>query len=120
MNFLCDIHIAKKLSKRLQELGHTSIHVNEILDKWFTEDPKISEYCNQNDIILISKDQDFRDSHLIIKKPKKLIKVNLGNISNKDLIQAIEEHLDWIGDVNSNSEFFMIEIFKNDVWVITR
>ncbi|ELR69466.1 hypothetical protein C900_04998 [Fulvivirga imtechensis AK7] len=71
MNFLCDVHIPKKLSKRLNELGFLSQHVNDILDKWYTKDSRISEYADANDLILITKDQDFRNSFLLNHKPRK-------------------------------------------------
>ncbi len=120
MRFLCDVHISKKLSRRLEQLGYVSLHVNDILDSWFTQDGKIAEYCDQEDLTVITKDQDFRNSHLVKRTPKKLVKINLGNIANKDLIQTIENHMDLLLEVHRDSEFFMIEIFKNDVWVVSR
>ena len=79
-----------------------------------------NKVCGQYDLILITKDQDFRISHLISHKPNKLIKINLGNISNTALIETFENHLDWIKEVNNSTESFMIEVFKNDLWVVTR
>ena len=35
-----------------------AIHVNEILDKWFTKDSDISKYAYLNDLIVITKDSD--------------------------------------------------------------
>ena len=110
----------RKLSKRLEQLGHVSLHVNDILDSWFTQDQKIAEYCDQNDFTLITKDQDFQNSHLVKRTPKRLVKINLGNIANNDLIQAIENHMDLLQEVHRDSEFFMVEIFKTDIWVISR
>ena len=77
MKFLCDVHIAIRISKKLRELGFESIHVNNILDKWHTKDKEISLYADQNELILITKDQDFRNGFLLNKTPKKLIKINL-------------------------------------------
>ena len=82
MKFLCDVHISYKLVKYLQQSDYMAIHVNEILDKWFTKDSEISTYADLNDLIVITKDSDFRDSFFIKKTPRKLIKINLGNISN--------------------------------------
>lgn len=61
MNFLCDVHITRKLSKQLAEMGHI-VHVNDILNKWNTRDVEITEYVDNNDLILITKDQDFRNT----------------------------------------------------------
>ena len=75
MKFLCDVHISYKLSKKIESLGFESIHVNFILDKWFTSDTEIAKFADSNDYILISKDADFKNSYLINKLPKKLIKI---------------------------------------------
>lgn len=37
MKFLCDVHISYKVCKFLEQYGHQAIHVNTILDKWFTD-----------------------------------------------------------------------------------
>ena len=42
MNFLCDVHISYKLVKAISDLEYKAIHVNDILDKWFTKDADIS------------------------------------------------------------------------------
>jgi predicted nuclease of predicted toxin-antitoxin system len=70
MRFLCDVHISIKISKRIQELGYDSQHVNFILDRWHSKDLAIAEFANHHDLILISKDQDFRNSFLLSQKPK--------------------------------------------------
>ncbi|MGL2963243.1 DUF5615 family PIN-like protein [Flavobacterium sp. RSB2_4_14] len=109
MKFLCDVHISFKLVNFLSSKGFECIHVNAILNKWFTEDQLIAKYADENDCILITKDADFRDSYFIKNTPKKLVKINLGNISNIDLIKIIETNLDKIETLNCN-ENFIIEI----------
>lgn len=61
MYFLCDVHIPIKLSKRIEQLGFHSEHVNNILEKWNTRDEDIAQNANQNNLTLITKDQDFRN-----------------------------------------------------------
>ena len=109
MRFLCDVHISIKLVKFLISKNHECIHVNAILDKWFTKDDVLAKYADQNNLILISKDADFRDSHYLKNTPEKLVKINLGNISNSDLILIIERNLDKIEKLNS-TESFILEI----------
>lgn len=120
MRFLCDVHIALQLSKRLEYLGYHSQHVNNILDKWHAQDNEIATYIDANDGILITKDQDFRNSYLLNRKPNKLIKINLGNISNTELLQIFEMHLKRISDLDKSYASFMIEINKDNVWVVTK
>lgn len=81
MKFLCDVHISIKLAKHINNQGFECIHINTILDKWFTIDSAIAKFSDLNDFILITKDFDFKNAFLIKKTPRKLTKINLGNIS---------------------------------------
>ena len=94
--------------------------MNNILDKWNTEDEAICQYVNKNNQILITKDQDFRNSFLLRKTPKKLIKINLGNISNADLFNVIERYIDTLKSLNQENDSFMVEINKSSFWMVTR
>ncbi len=108
MRFLCDVHISYKLTKYLISLGFELIHVNEILDKSETKDSDLCKYADKNDYVIISKDSDFRDSYFV-HPPKKLIKINLGNISNKELIRIFNDN---IGVIKLN---FLLEIDRDNI-----
>lgn len=114
MKFLCDVHISYKLVNHLNQLGHETVHVNQILDKWFTKDSEIAEYANENDFIIVSKDSDFRDSFFIKRKPARLIKINLGNISNSELILIFNQVINLMKDISTENSF-MIEIDKKSI-----
>ncbi len=107
MQFLCDVHISLKIVKFLNSKNYNCIHVNSILDKWHTKDSAIANYSDENDLILITKDADFRDSYFLKNTPKKLLKINLGNISNSELITIIETNLDKIEKLNKNQSFIL-------------
>jgi predicted nuclease of predicted toxin-antitoxin system len=109
MKFLCDVHISFKLVKYLEKKGFECIHVNNILDKWFTKDSDISKFADLNDYIIITKDQDFKNSHLLKNSPKKLIRIILGNISNFELLELFEKYLPAI-EFQSQTKSFFIEI----------
>jgi predicted nuclease of predicted toxin-antitoxin system len=70
MQFLCDVHISHKIVNYLNSAGYKTIHVNSILDKWYTKDIDICTYADNNDFIVITKDSDFRDSYFIKRTPK--------------------------------------------------
>ena len=110
MKFLCDVHISIKLSKHLNNLGFECVHVNTILDKWHTSDSNIAKYSDTNDFTLITKDFDFKNSFLVNKTPKKLIKINLGNISNIVLIEIFNRFVSEMKTINNNHNHYMIEI----------
>jgi predicted nuclease of predicted toxin-antitoxin system len=112
MKFLCDVHISYKVVNFLAGLGYETIHVNQILDRWNTRDNDICSYADSNGLIVITKDYDFLDSYFLKNTPKKLIKINLGNISTTDLIKSLSDILDAIERLDSNSTL-LIEIGKN-------
>jgi predicted nuclease of predicted toxin-antitoxin system len=111
MKFLCDVHISYKLAKHIESLGYEAIHVNSILDKWYSKDNDIADYSDKNNFIIISKDSDFRDSYFVKKSPKKLIKINLGNISNTELIDTFTKLLAKLKDIDTDKDF-LIEVDK--------
>lgn len=117
MRFLCDVHISFKIVNYLISLGFEAVHVNNILDKWNTKDKAICEYADSNDFIVVTKDSDFRDSFFINKTPRKLLKINLGNILNQELIKILSENIDSIRKLNSKSHF-LIEIDKDYITFI--
>lgn len=118
MRFLCDVHISYKIVNYLISLGFETFHVNDILNKWNTSDKDICDYADSNNLIVITKDTDFRDSFFIKQTPKKLIKISLGNISNQELIQILSENIDSIKKLNSKS-FFLVEVDKETITFIS-
>ena len=117
MKSLCDVHISYKIVAHLKSLGCESIHVNEILEKSETKDSDICKYSDENDLILITKDSDFRDSFFIKRSPKKLIKINLGNISNFELKSIFSENINIINQLYARPNF-LLEIDKENINVI--
>jgi predicted nuclease of predicted toxin-antitoxin system len=111
MKFLCDVHISYKLISFFKSNGIEAIHVNSILNGSNSKDSEIADFADKDDLILISKDADFKLSYLLKKKPKKLIKVNLGNVSNEELLRIIERNLELIRVMDSRPSF-MIELGK--------
>ncbi len=117
MKFLCDVHIPYKLVKMLNDKGFEAMHINTILDKWHTSDERICQYADKNNYTIITKDSDFRDSYFVNKTPKKLIKINLGNVSNINLQAIFDKYVNLIAKYESRSSF-LIEIDKEDITIV--
>ncbi|SEH05674.1 Uncharacterised protein [Candidatus Venteria ishoeyi] len=98
MKFLCDVHIPYRLVKWLEQQGMEALHVNRLPDKWHTTDQDICQYADKHDCIVISKDADFRATYFVRKTPRKLIRIELGNLSNAQLLALFTQHLDLIQD----------------------
>jgi predicted nuclease of predicted toxin-antitoxin system len=119
MKFLCDVHISYKIVNHLIFLGFECIHVNNILDKWYTKDKDICAYADSQNYVVITKDADFRDSFLVGETPRKLIKINLGNISNLELVKIISANIDAITKLGIYKNF-MVEIDKERLSFIVK
>jgi predicted nuclease of predicted toxin-antitoxin system len=111
MKFLCDVHISYKLVNSLNSSGYEAIHVNQLPDKWHTSDSYICNFADTHDFVVITKDSDFRNNFFIKRSPKKLIKINLGNVSNKLLLTIFDDNLHKINKFQ-NSDSFLLEIDK--------
>src|SRR5882724_7305549 len=93
MRALCDVHLSYKLVNFLCSRNIETIHVNQLSGKSSTPDTQITEYADKNELVLISKDEDFMNSHFLQGKPARLIRVTLGNIPNQQLIEIFDQNL---------------------------
>ncbi len=67
--------------------------------------------ADQNQWIVITKDEDFRASFLLRRTPRKLVRISLGNISNDTLIELFSEHLA-LSNALTKTNFFYLELGK--------
>ncbi len=98
MKILCDVHISYKIVRFFKQQNIEAFHVNELPDKWFSKDSFIADYADKNGHVLITKDEDFKNSHFLQGSPKHLIRITLGNISNEKLIAIFTNNLERISD----------------------
>ena len=85
MKFLLDAQLPKKLSLFLQYKGHDSLHTLDLPHKNTSKDSELNTLSISDKRVVVSKDMDFVESLLISNKPYKLLYVNTGNITNKQL-----------------------------------
>lgn len=65
-------------------------------EKERTTDDQIRSLSKTEGWIVISKDSDFVDSHLISSNPEKLLLISTGNIKNQDLYRLFSMNLNRI------------------------
>lgn len=82
MKFLIDANLHFKLAKALAQKGFDIIHTDNLPNKEKTTDKEIREFAAEQNRIIITKDSDFLDSHLLLNNPSKLLLVTTGNITN--------------------------------------
>jgi len=93
MKFLVDAHLPKRLALQLREAKHDAIHTLDLPMGNRTPDAVINQISLAEQRIVITKDADFRDSHLVNKEPFKLLLVSTGNINNNDLLNLFAQNL---------------------------
>ena len=93
MKFLVDAQLPELLAELLTDTGHDAIHTNGLPHANRTSDSEIARRADEDERVVISKDREFRDSHLLSGTPRKLLIVSTGNISNADLLALVAEHL---------------------------
>lgn len=90
MKFIVDAQLPKRLSDWLNENGHDSKHTLDLVKKNKSSDIEISKLADREARIVISKDTDFLDEHLLNNRPKMLLIIKTGNIRNSELIDLFE------------------------------
>jgi predicted nuclease of predicted toxin-antitoxin system len=99
MKFLVDAHLPQKLANQLTSAGHDVLHTLDLPLKNRTPDAIINQISIDEQRVVITKDADFRDSHLLKGEPYKLLLVSTGNICNADLLSLFERNLERIVEV---------------------
>lgn len=94
MKFLVDAQLPARLVRFLADAGHDAIHTSELPDGNRTADGDINRIADADDRVVVTKDRDFRDSHLLRGTPRHLLVVTTGNITNDDLLALFAAHLD--------------------------
>jgi len=94
MKFVVDANLPFKLAIKLRELGFDVIHTDNLPNKERTSDKEIRQISIEQNRVVITKDSDFFDSHIVQGIPSKLIFVTTGNIVNRDLLNIIGKYFE--------------------------
>ena len=88
MKLLFDQNLSKKLVSLLADEFPSSIHVR---DAGLTQasDQDLWEYARANDLVIVSKDEDFHQFSFLYGPPPKVVWVRLGNCTTADIEQAL-------------------------------
>ncbi|MGA0560298.1 DUF5615 family PIN-like protein [Larkinella sp. VNQ87] len=94
MRWLVDAQLPRRLAFWLKEQGHDAIHTLDLLHQNWTKDPLICQIADEQQRIVVTKDTDFWESHLLKNTPRKLLLLKTGNMNNDRLIALLEMCLD--------------------------
>ena len=79
------------------------MHVASLPDGYQTTDAAIASTADAEGRVVVSKDSDFRHSHLARGNPAHLLIIGVGNTSNNDLITLLDARLEQIVTALSNT-----------------
>jgi predicted nuclease of predicted toxin-antitoxin system len=85
VKFLIDAQLPARLAEFLNGGGHDAIHTLGLPDGNRSTDSQIAQHADTDGRVVVTKDQDFRDGHLLGRSPRKLLVIATGNITNDAL-----------------------------------
>jgi predicted nuclease of predicted toxin-antitoxin system len=93
MKFVVDAQLPRALALRLAALGFPATHTLDLPQGNRSTDRSIASVADAENAVVITKDADFVNSHLVSNTPRRLLLVSTGNISNPALLALFENHL---------------------------
>ena len=111
MKFLVDAQLPKSLAQMLSRLGFDAVHTLELPNGNLTRDYEIAKIADDEQRVVVTKDEDFIESHLLIKKPARILIISTGNIKNAELLILVKKSISKIVDEFMKSDF--IELSKD-------
>ena len=91
--FIVDTQLPPSLAVYLTGKGFDSIHTTFYTDGHLLQDNEIVEIAIKENRIIITKDSDFLDNYILKGTPPKVVIIQLGNISNKELFSYFDKNL---------------------------
>lgn len=108
MNFLVDAQLPRRLCVWLRTAGHDVRHTLDLPLGNRTADSVILQIAQREQRIVVTKDDDFVQSHLISGRPEKLLLIATGNIGNAALESLLRANLAAIAKAFESGRFVEI------------
>ena len=93
MKLLFDHNISPKLVEHLADLFPGSDHVFA-LRLHTSDDQTIRSFAADNDFLIVTKDADYGEMHMLFGAPPKVIWIRRGNCSTNAVEQMLRDHID--------------------------
>lgn len=105
MKFLVDAQLPARLARFLSEAGHDAVHTSALPDGNRSTDTWIAQFADSSGRVVVTKDRDFRDGHLLASTPRRLLVVATGNITNTALPALFRDNLDVVVAALEGADF---------------
>lgn len=91
MKLLLDQNLSFKLARALSDLFPDSAHVRDFhLEE--ADDPVVWDFAKANGFAVLSKDSDFRQLSFVRGAPPKVIWLDIGNCSTKEIEDVVRHY----------------------------
>lgn len=85
MKFIVDAQLPRRMAGWLIAAGCDAVHTLDLPDGNRTTDLQVINVAEREQRAVVTKDEDFVDTHTLYGRPAKLLLISTGNISNRDL-----------------------------------
>lgn len=117
-SFLVDQQLPKALATFLAEHGHYARHIKEYEGGTTMPDAEIAVLADSDDRFVVTKDDDFRITHVLRKPPARLLHVTCGNIATRDLLVLFDQQ--WSALDAALAAYKYVEINRAGVFIHDR
>ena len=107
MRFLINAQLPRRFANWLKEAGHDALHTLDLPKKNRTSDSELIARAMQEGRVVVSKDADFVQPHLVTGEPPLLL-TSTGNISNAQLEKILRNNLSAIEAAFASGRFVEI------------
>lgn len=109
MKLLFDQNLSDRLVVLLSDIFPNSSHVKKAgLAR--ADDSEIWDYAKQNGYSIVSKDSDFHQLSFVFGSPPKVIWINIGNCSTKEIENKIRSYKKEITSFINNPQSSFLEL----------
>jgi predicted nuclease of predicted toxin-antitoxin system len=93
LRFIVDTQLPPRLAEYFNENGFDALHTTDFSEGHLLQDSQIIAIAAIQNRIVVTKDSDFLDHYLLKGTPPKILLIQLGSISNYDLLAHIHLYL---------------------------
>ena len=90
--FLVDQQLPRALPVHLSKLGHDARRIKDYPGGETLPDNEVTRIADVERRVVITNDDDVRISHLLHRRPARLVHLTCGNISTGDLLALFDQH----------------------------
>ena len=92
MKFIVDTQLPPRLVHYITSLGYQTVHTTFYKNGHLLNDNTIVIIAKEENRTIITKDSDFLDNYVLHGAPPKVLVLEFGNISNKDLLNLFDNY----------------------------